>query len=191
MKLRKYFVLAFLLMFASELFAQSTAMLWGYSDNPKRVDSFNFFITPKGGVSGILCTFGFNIESFSFKKDPFVFESDVYANKTITVSSDFKSATLEFPDGSCINYRLAIPPNTAIMNSNNGFNGNSNNGGSCVGTKTCTLCHGKGWVAGNKTPTYGNGGSYYCAECGREVPASHSHDRCPSCGGKGTVPTIR
>ena len=26
---------------------------------------------------------------------------------------------------------------------------------------------------------------------GREVYASHSHDRCPSCSGSGSVPTIR
>lgn len=70
-------------------------------------------------------------------------------------------------------------------------NSTSGNPGSAVGSKQCSLCHGKGYIAGTSTPTYGNGGSYYCNECNREVPASHSHDRCPSCGGKGTVPAIR
>ncbi len=56
--------------------------------------------------------------------------------------------------------------------------------------KTCSLCHGKGWIAGNKTTTYGNLSPYWCDECNREVPASHSHDRCPSCGGSGTVPDL-
>lgn len=56
--------------------------------------------------------------------------------------------------------------------------------------KTCSLCHGKGWIAGSKTPTYGNSSPYWCDECSREVPASHSHDRCPSCGGSGTVPDL-
>ena len=70
-------------------------------------------------------------------------------------------------------------------------NSQSGSTGSVVGTKQCSLCHGKGWIAGTSTPTYGSGGTHYCYECGREVYASHSHDRCPSCSGRGTVPTIR
>lgn len=54
-------------------------------------------------------------------------------------------------------------------------------------TKLCSLCKGKGWIAGSKTPVYGTGGIYWCDECGREVYASHSHDRCPSCGGTGST----
>ena len=61
---------------------------------------------------------------------------------------------------------------------------------SVVGEKTCSFCHGKGWIAGSKTPTYGNTGTYWCEECHCEVNASHSHDRCPSCNGTGTIPTI-
>ena len=61
---------------------------------------------------------------------------------------------------------------------------------SVVGRKTCSLCHGRGWIPGSKTATYGNGGTYWCSECQSEVTASHSHDRCPSCGGRGTVPTL-
>ncbi|MBQ6471604.1 MAG: hypothetical protein IJJ33_06450 [Victivallales bacterium] len=49
---------------------------------------------------------------------------------------------------------------------------------------TCTTCKGRGWVAGFKTTTYGNMKSRICPDCG-EVSASHSHDICPSCGGKG------
>ncbi len=54
-------------------------------------------------------------------------------------------------------------------------------------TKVCSLCRGQGWIAGSKTPVYGTSGSYWCEECGREVYASHSHDRCPSCGGSGST----
>lgn len=63
----------------------------------------------------------------------------------------------------------------------------SNDGGqgSMVRRTTCGLCHGKGWIPGSKTPTYGNMGEYYCEECDRMVSYSHSHDRCPRCGGKG------
>ena len=57
--------------------------------------------------------------------------------------------------------------------------------GSMVRRTTCGLCHGKGWIPGSKTPTYGNMGEYYCEECDRMVSYSHSHDRCPRCGGKG------
>lgn len=67
---------------------------------------------------------------------------------------------------------------------------NSGSSGSVVGSKTCSLCNGRGWIAGSKTVTYGSGGTYWCSECLRNVGASHSHDRCPSCGGRGTVPTI-
>lgn len=52
-------------------------------------------------------------------------------------------------------------------------------------SKVCSLCNGKGWTAGCSTPNYGTG-NFYCRDCGREVPGSHSHDRCVSCGGSGT-----
>lgn len=55
------------------------------------------------------------------------------------------------------------------------------------GTSTCSLCGGKGWIAGSKTPTYGNSSSHWCEECQRNVGASHSHDRCPSCSGNGYI----
>lgn len=51
--------------------------------------------------------------------------------------------------------------------------------------KVCTLCKGKGWIAGSKSPTYGITSTHWCSECDREVNASHSHDRCPSCSGNG------
>lgn len=63
-------------------------------------------------------------------------------------------------------------------------------GSSVIGRKTCSMCNGKGWIQGSKTPTYGNMGTYWCDKCHMEVTMSHSHDRCPSCGGSGTVPTI-
>lgn len=69
--------------------------------------------------------------------------------------------------------------------------GGSSSGGSSVVKQQCSLCHGKGWIAGTSTPTYGSSSSYYCSECGRQVPGSHSHDRCPSCSGTGYITTIR
>ena len=56
---------------------------------------------------------------------------------------------------------------------------------------TCSLCKGKGWIKGSKTPTYGSTGTHWCSECSENVNASHSHDSCPSCGGKGYYNKIR
>lgn len=72
-------------------------------------------------------------------------------------------------------------------------NGNSNNTGSNSSTyqQTCSLCKGKGWIAGSKTPTYGNSGTHWCSECRKTVNASHSHDICPSCSGKGYYNKIK
>lgn len=80
----------------------------------------------------------------------------------------------------------------AYGNSNQNFNFSnsvSSPGGNGTATKSkqCSLCKGKGWIAGSKMPVYGTGGTYWCDECGREVYASHSHDRCPSCGGSGNT----
>lgn len=75
-------------------------------------------------------------------------------------------------------YNMGTPQN------NNGSQRNSN---SAPKTRKCSYCGGKGWVAGSRTTTYGVTGTYYCGECGREVNRSHSHDMCPSCGGKGEV----
>lgn len=72
-------------------------------------------------------------------------------------------------------------------------NGNSNNTESNSSTyqQTCSLCKGKGWIAGSKTPTYGNSGTHWCSECRKTVNASHSHDICPSCSGKGYYNKIK
>ena len=87
--------------------------------------------------------------------------------------------------------KSAMAGNGNINYNNNAPINNGNNSGSSVTQNRCSLCGGKGWIAGSKTPTYGNMGTYWCDECRREVPQSHSHDRCPSCGGKGYTPSIR
>lgn len=57
--------------------------------------------------------------------------------------------------------------------------------GGVTTTETCSMCGGKGWIPGFKTPTYGSMSRYWCEECHEEVGASHSHDKCPSCSGVG------
>jgi hypothetical protein len=64
------------------------------------------------------------------------------------------------------------------------FPNSSTQGGSSSRQETCSYCLGKGWVVGGKTPCY-TSGNRYCDECRQTVSCSHSHDRCPSCGGTG------
>ncbi len=59
-----------------------------------------------------------------------------------------------------------------------------------VGNKSqrkCSLCNGRGWRGGFRTPVYAgcSTSKRWCRECNEMVGASHSHERCPSCGGKG------
>lgn len=68
------------------------------------------------------------------------------------------------------------------------FGGGSQN---VVTSSTCSLCGGKGWIPGSKGTTYGSSSKYWCDDCRMEVSLSHSHDRCPSCGGKGSIQKIR
>lgn len=67
---------------------------------------------------------------------------------------------------------------------------NNTQGASTV-KSTCSLCGGKGWIAGSSTPTYGNSSTHWCTECARTVGASHSHNRCPSCSGLGYIKKIQ
>lgn len=83
-----------------------------------------------------------------------------------------------------ISQEAALANAYRAMQNNNNYNFGQN---SRTGRKTCSLCKGKGWISGSKTPTYGNLGTHWCKECEREVPNSHSHDRCPSCAGKGYI----
>ena len=69
---------------------------------------------------------------------------------------------------------------------------NSSEGGSsAVERKKCSLCKGKGWTVGSKNSTYGLSGKYWCEDCQQNVSYSHSHDRCPSCCGKGYINSIK
>jgi hypothetical protein len=79
---------------------------------------------------------------------------------------------------------MAMQTGGSIGGSTSSYGGDAVTGG--VKTKgTCSMCGGKGWIAGNKAPTYGITGTHWCSECGRDVTGSHSHDQCPSCGGTG------
>ncbi len=58
-------------------------------------------------------------------------------------------------------------------------------------TKDCSMCHGRGWIAGTSGVSFDSSTSYYCKECGREVPSSHTHEVCPACRGNKVITTIR
>lgn len=80
-----------------------------------------------------------------------------------------------------------------MSGSSNGIsmpNINSSSTSTVVGQKTCSTCKGKGWIAGFSTPNYGASGQRWCDACQELVNPSHSHDRCPSCRGTGSQPTI-
>ena len=65
------------------------------------------------------------------------------------------------------------------------------NSSSSTVRKACSNCQGKGWIRGSSTSTYGTSGTHWCTDCGEYVNASHSHNRCPSCFGRGYIDKIR
>lgn len=83
------------------------------------------------------------------------------------------------------------------MNSTTDINSSSNNQNNYSNTPErsgrkyevseveCSLCKGKGYLEGNDAPTFGLDETKYCETCKKYVPLSHSHDKCPSCGGTG------
>lgn len=180
------FFLIFLMLTSIGIKAQSSFMLWGYCDSPKAVVSFTFVLDKEGVPLGIILTEGFNIESFNPESENSLnFICKDKPGKSIKVLPKDMHAVIKYPDRTKRRFRLQQPPYALIQSLQNssptttpGYNNNGR-------TNTCTLCHGKGWIAGTSTPVYSANKSYYCTECGREVPASHSHDRCPSCGGRG------
>ena len=95
--------------------------------------------------------------------------------------------------------RLNIMSAIIMMNGNNNNNnnnydfnrGSSNNSSSVTYEQTCSTCKGKGWIPGHSTPTYVVTSKYYSNECGEVVNPSHSHDKCPSCNGRGHYTRIR
>lgn len=84
-------------------------------------------------------------------------------------------------------------PASSNLGGSNGSNMSNQSGLTSGGTERveCSNCHGKGTVAGTSTTSFSSSSTYYCNECHREVPSSHSHDRCPSCMGKGYVFRIK
>lgn len=76
---------------------------------------------------------------------------------------------------------------------NGGYSGGAlgGNSGSSTVRNTCSNCHGKGWIRGSSTPTYGTSGTHWCSDCNEYVNASHSHNRCPSCLGRGYIDKIK
>lgn len=119
-----------------------------------------------------------------------------YAGNGAQILLSFMGEKFVLAIGDRIIDTFTIDPSSSQMSG--GFaapsNGYSNGGGNSEGAtyrQTCSFCNGRGWRAGFSTPTYGNTGTHYCSECGKEVGASHSHDHCPSCMGRGYIEKIR
>lgn len=82
-----------------------------------------------------------------------------------------------------------MPVNTysgGYENNNGSYNNNNtnNNTNTNSGKKTCSLCGGTGWIANDDAPDF-TGGTKWCSMCNKQVRMSHSHEKCPSCGGSG------
>ena len=71
-----------------------------------------------------------------------------------------------------------VPVNTY----SGGYDNNNTNTNS--GKKTCSFCGGTGWIANDDAPDF-TGGTKWCSMCNKQVRMSHSHEKCPSCGGSG------
>lgn len=75
-----------------------------------------------------------------------------------------------------------MPTNTYSSGYEN--NNTNNNTNTNSGKKTCSLCGGTGWIANDDAPDF-TGGTKWCSMCNKQVRMSHSHEKCPSCGGSG------
>lgn len=187
MKIYKFLLFLIALMSTSiGISAQSSFMLWGYCDSPKSVVSFTFILDKGGAPFGIILTEGFNIESFNLESEnPLKFICKSNPAKSIKVLPEEMQAVIKYPDRTKRRFRLQEPPYALIQSLQNSSTNNAPVNNNNHSSNTCSLCNGKGWIAGTSTPVYSANKSYYCKECGRDVPASHSHDICPSCNGKG------
>ena len=81
-----------------------------------------------------------------------------------------------------------------IQPNNNNYNNSTENGGNQNNSTTiqssgrtpqkCGACDGKGWIP-STSGVASFGQDKWCSECRKKVPASHYHETCPSCKGKG------
>ncbi len=112
----------------------------------------------------------------------YLFADQGNSNNTCEFNLNSRRMTMVF-NGSAYTFNILGPkesyqaPRASSPSSVTNTNDNS---------RRCSLCGGKGWRAGNKTPVY-NMGTTYCRECDGYFPNSHSHDQCPSCQGRGYV----
>lgn len=80
------------------------------------------------------------------------------------------------------NNTTSVPINTYSGGYDN--NNTNNNTNTNSGQKTCSFCGGTGWITNDDAPDF-IGGTKWCSRCNKEVRMSHSHEKCPSCGGSG------
>lgn len=155
------------------------------------------------------------IEADSFGDETIIPPSSYFfANGTIITSAIFTPGTIvavrNKETGKILSSQEIPPLNTPqytsfvqkgyqlakILSSQNAYTGDTQSGyngvqGTSTTRSTCSLCGGKGWIAGSSTPTYGDTSTHWCTECQRTVGASHSHNRCPSCSGLGYIKKSR
>lgn len=177
----KQFILIFLFLACYASNEQAFAQKFMYKE--RTIGTYASLSFVENGISLNVMGSVLNFELKDSDKDVFLYQNPGEKN-TLLISKTNYSMIL-YLEGAPMLYIFdlsssATPPNYME-------NGNSNHPRSNSSTyqQTCSLCKGKGWIAGSKTPTYGNSGTHWCSECSKTVNASHSHDSCPSCGGKG------
>ena len=131
-------------------------------------------------MGGIL---NFELKDPNYAKDIFLYQNPGEKNAVFMSKTNF--SIILYLERASMLYTFDLSSSATPPNYMGGGNSGHIGSNSSTYRQTCSLCGGKGWIAGSKTPTYGNSGTHWCSECGKTVNASHSHDSSPSCGGKG------
>ena len=137
-------------------------------------------------MGGIL---NFELKDPNYAKDIFLYQNPGEKNEVFMSKTNF--SIILYLERASMLYTFDLSSSATPPNYMGGGNSGHIGSNSSTYRQTCSLCGGKGWIAGSKTPTYGNSGTHWCSECGKTVNASHSHDSCPSCGGKGYYNKIK
>ncbi len=166
---------------------------WFFNANKNYYIAFQFISESRAQIAlpngdNIACYFDYHNKE---RGDAYIFESEsedkgsfslreggTYLRYRIDPSDIFETATYA---------GTAQASNSSYINQS-GYSAPDNGSLSTTSSsqKKCSLCGGKGWIVGNKTPVY-EMGEMYCSECGGFFPNSHSHEPCPSCQERGYV----
>lgn len=137
------------------------------------------------------------ISSFTNISGKLISSAKFHPGTTVSVyhgTTNERLAYMTIPESDSNEYQEFVCNTRILANSLGSMNSTTYSTGhsssstrSVTSSSTCSLCGGKGWIEGSKNVTYGSSSKYWCEECDKMVNPSHSHDQCPSCGGKGNI----